>query len=450
MYWPQGLSFEDDTGYLGEAKLLLSGRILPRSEDAGVWTRTAHGLVPQYPLLGALLLVPFLAVAPRAIFALGIMGAVAMCWIAARVLKSWGTSGVWALLLLGHPTVVIMARSATADIPLAAFSLGAWWALRQDRRAVSLVLFAAMFAVKPAGFVVGCALVAGESMRILPGLLAREPGAKRRVVTAGLSVATGFALVFATNEVATGQLWFAYDHRFLGTPPFWFSHFPKVGPVHLRTVFLLPPLLILGALPYWKRREFGPLCLIFGFGTMMCFYFFVDHGTTWIESLVLSARLILPVVVFLLIGYAHLLARAVARLRGSERMVGPIVIAGTASIALVISERHSRWQAPMAEARAAAERIGRQVGARELGLAPQAAKAGMLFPGATPIVSMTETKLPVVLCSNRPASYRAHDAVYSCAAPGYRVDYRVGDFEVLVRVPPVGGRDPKNDLLGKP
>jgi len=288
LYWPQGLSFEDDTGYVGEAKLLLSGRILPRPEDPGVWNRTTHGMVPQYPLLGSLLLVPLLAITPRAVFALGILAAVALCVTAARVLKLWGTAGPWALLLLAHPTVVIMARTATADLPLAAFTLGAWWALREGRRGASMILFALMFAVKPVGFILGAALVGGECLRILPGLLARDSDAQGRLVTSLLSISLGFAFIFAINEIATGRLWFSYDHRFLGTPPFWFSHFPETAPAHVRTVLLLPPLLIVGALPYWRRREVGPLCLIFGFGLMMCFYFFVDHGTTRIESMVLA------------------------------------------------------------------------------------------------------------------------------------------------------------------
>jgi hypothetical protein len=449
LYWPQALSFGDDVGYLGEAKLFLAGHILPGPRDPGIWTHTAHGLIPQYPLLGSLLLAPLLAIAPRAAFALGILAAVAMCWTASRILRSWGTSGAWALVLLAHPSVVILARTVTADIPLAAFTLGAWWALRQNKRAASMVLFGAMFAVKPPGFILGFGLVAGEWMRIF---LVKEPDAQRRVITALLSIATGFACVFVSNELSAGSLWFAYDHGFLGTPPFWYTYLPKTAPTHLRTLFFFPPLLILGAMPYWRRRELGPLCLIFGFGTMMCFYFFVDRGTTWVESLVLSPRLLLPVVVFLLVGYAELLARVAARLAANDRWVRPLLIAGTASIALAVSARHHRWQAPMADARAAAERIARQVGSAELGLAPESAKAGLLFPGPTPLVSMADATVPVVLCSTRSASYRAPDGVFSCDAPGYRVDYSSGGFEVLVRVPTAraaDGRRQENDLIGK-
>jgi hypothetical protein len=451
LYWPEGLSFEDDVGYVGEAKLLLTGRILPRTEDPGVWTHTVHGLVPQYPLLLSLLLVPFLAIAPRAVFAVGILAAVAICWTAARALKVWGSNPAWALLLLAHPTVVIIARTATADIPLAAFTLGAWWALRRNRRGPAVLLFAAMFAIKPTGLLLGFAIVVGEWLRMLPALRERDTEARSRVVTSLLSIAAGFALIFATNELTAGQMWFAYDHRFLGTPPFWFSYFGKTAPAHLRTVVLFPPLLILGALPYWRRREVGPLCLIFGFGTLMCFYFFVDFGTTWVESFVLSPRLLLPAVVFLLIGYADLLATAVRRFESADRWLGLVLIVGTASVALVVSIRHSHWQAPMAQARRAAEQIARQVDSRELGLTPQAVKAGLLFPGPTPVVSIVDTEVAVVLCSSRSASYRARNdgGNYSCAVPGYQADYRAGDFEVLVRAPSAGGLEKKNDLLRK-
>ena len=448
VYWPEGLSFGDDVGYVGEAKVLLEKRVLPRHGDPGVFTVTEHGLVPKYPLLPSLLLVPFLAITPRAIFAVGVLAAIAMCWTAGRILKSWGTDPVWALLLLAHPSVVMISRTATADVPLAAFALGSWWALRQNRRGVAVLLFGALFAVKPTGFVLGFSLLAGEWLRFF--LLRRGwAEARDRLITSLLAVATGFACIFAGNQLTAGKWWFAYDLRFLGTPPFWFSYFPKTAPSHLRTILLFPPLLILGAVPYWRRRELGPLSLIFGFGILMCFYFFVDFGTTWVESLVLSPRLLLPVVVFLLGGYAQVGAAVVGRISGSDRWRGAVLAVGTAAITLFVAARHARWQAPMADARRAAEQIAKELGSDELGVAPQAAKAGLLFPGRTPFVAPSNANTRVVLCSHRSASYRApNDGAYSCAFPGYRSHVRVGDFEILVRDPSSGGRQSENDLLG--
>src|SRR5215470_8873420 len=43
--WPLAFSFADDIGYVGQAKILLAGRVLPLAEDAGIWTSTEMGRV---------------------------------------------------------------------------------------------------------------------------------------------------------------------------------------------------------------------------------------------------------------------------------------------------------------------------------------------------------------------------------------------------------------------
>ena len=441
LYWPAGLSFGDDVGYLGEAKLILAGRVLPRPDDVGFWVQTAHGWLPKYPLFVSLLMLPLVAVTPRAAFVVGMAAAIGLGWIGSRILKSWGSNPVWALLLIAHPTVVILARTAMADVPLSVFALGAWWALRQHRRAATVLFLMALIATKATGFVLGFALALGDLLRLLPALCARDRDAWARVRTIAAGLLAGFTLLFATNEISAGGLWFAYDNTFLGTPPFWFTYFPKSAPAHLRTFLLLPPLLILGALPFWRRREWGPLCLIFGFGTMMCFYFFVDFGTTRLETLILAPRLVLPIVSFLLVGYADLLATLARRFLRGERFTALVLVAGTAAMVLVIDIRHRRWQAPMAEALRAATDATRDLGVHELGLTPEAAKAGLLFSGPTSFVERSNPKTAVVLCTVRSASYREpSDGPYSCALPGYRSYRRVGDYDVLVRQPRTAAR----------
>jgi hypothetical protein len=321
-----------------------------------------------------------------------------------------------------------------ADLPLSAFALGAWWSLHQKRRLAAVLFFAALFATKPTGLLLGLALAGGEILRLLPAARRRAPESRWRAGTAVLGVAAGVLVVCATNQLTTGGPRFAYDHRFLGTPPFWPTYLAKTGAAHLRTFLLFPPLLILGVLPWWRRFELGPLCLILGFGTMMCFYFFVDFGTTRIESMTLAPRLILPAVVFLLIGYADILAGLAQRLRLGDRPAGILLTVGTTAIALVIGYRHSRWQMTMNEALTAAAQISKSIGAHELGVTPEAAKAGMLFPGPTRLVTRDDPDAAVILCSTHSASYRQPaDGPYSCALPGYASFHRAGAYEVLIR-----------------
>jgi hypothetical protein len=438
VYWPAGLSFGDDVGYLGEAKLMLEGRVLPRFDDVGYWVRTAHGSFPKFPIFVSLLMAPLVAITPRAVFGLGIAAAIALAWIASRILKSWGSNPAWALLLVAHPTVSILSRAAMADVPLSAFALGAWWAMRQHRRAATILLLMALSATKATGFVVGLFLAAGELLRLLPDLRARSREAWSRVGTIAAGLVAGLALIVTTNEISAGGPGFAYDLSFLKTPPFWFTNFPHTAPAQLRTFLLLPPFLILGAIPFWRRREWGPLCLIFGFGAMMCFYFFVDFGTTGLETLILAPRLVLPIVSFLLVGYADLLATLARRfVPSSERSIALALIAVTVAVTWIVDVRHHRWQLPMADALRAAIEATTELHTRQLGMTPEAAKSGVLFPGSTVFVDRDHPTTAVILCSVRSASYRLPtDSTHSCEWPGYREYRRVGDYQVLVRQAP--------------
>src|SRR5262245_2989770 len=67
--WPLATSFGDEVGYIGEARLLLSGRLKPVDGDVGVWQQGRYAAgVAKFPLLQSLLLAPLVAVSPRAVF----------------------------------------------------------------------------------------------------------------------------------------------------------------------------------------------------------------------------------------------------------------------------------------------------------------------------------------------------------------------------------------------
>src|SRR5436190_3292427 len=154
--WPAIASFADDVGYLGEARLLLAGHLRPQGvADLGVWQLG----VSKYPLLPSALFAPFLEVWPRAVFVVGIAAALFTCWLAARILESWDDDPAAALLLLAHPTMILIARTATADVPQCAFMLGAWWCFRNDRWAATIACCGGLFAIKATGVMIGAALL---------------------------------------------------------------------------------------------------------------------------------------------------------------------------------------------------------------------------------------------------------------------------------------------------
>jgi len=435
-FWPLSLSFADEVGYVGQAKLLLEGHMRPLPDSPGVWVVTPQGPIPQYPLLVPLLIMPLLAVTPRLVFISGVLAALGIVWVASRALRAWGRSPQWALIVLAHPTVVIVARTVMSDLLLAAFAVGAWWAIRRDRRITTLVLLLLLVATKPTGFLIALALVVGEAAHMARAILARDRAAFVRLGWASAGLAIGLMAAMALNLATSGKLWFAYNHSFLGTPPFWPVYFPTTAPRHVASLLLMPPLLLGGLWPFWRRRDYGPLLVIGGFGLMMCFYFFVDTGRNGLETLILSPRLILPVVAFLLIGYADGLATLAARFgkaASPPHLFAALLMVAPALVAVAISARHRRWQEPNAAALAATSDLTATLGVHELGLNAAALKAGLLYPGHTALVRGARNAPEVVLCKTRSPSYRAPDERLNCDLPGYEERLDITNFRVLVR-----------------
>jgi hypothetical protein len=437
--WPAALSFGDEVGYIGQIKVFLTGHMRPSPGDPGIWFDLGTGPVAKFPPFVPLLLTPLYALAPRLVFASGVAAALALAFVTSRALRAWGHRSTWALLVLAHPTVIVIARTVMVDLMLAAFSVGAWWALRRGRSLLSAVLFAAVVCTKPTGLVIAPALLAGEALRVRQALGRRDRPTLARLGYAGLGIGAGIIVTVALNLLGAGQLWYAYSHahQYLHGPAFRPSFFSRSAPVHAASLLLLPPLLLAGAVPLWRRRELGPLLVAAALGGLMCFYFFVDTGRSRFETLVLSQRLILPVVAFLLLGYADGLAALMARAARLWPLFAAALVLAPALTALAISTRHRRWQEPGKAALAVAETAVAERGSGELGLLHESIKVGLMFRGPTRIVAPEAAAgAPgVVLCSEQTSSYRTAptERLASCALPGYDDLGARDSFHVLVR-----------------
>jgi hypothetical protein len=429
--WPDALSFADEVGYVGQAKVLLRGEVSPEPLDPGMWVTAPHGRTGRYPLTLPLLLAPWLAITPRAAFGLGLCAAVAMTLWASRLLQAWGRSPAWALLLLAHPTLVLMSRTIMADVVFAACTIGAWLALRQRRALPALLVFALLSCIKPIGCVVSGALLAGEAARIWRVERDRS-GALLKLAPAAIGSALGVCALLGMNVVSTGSWRFGYAFvPAIDVPTFSLSHVPinlrSYGPAFL----LSPPLLVLGAIPLWRRRELGALGVVGTLGGLMLCYFFVDRGNTWLETIVLAPRLLLPVVSVLVVGYADLLAGLTGE-PSERRWIGALLVAATLSSELAVTLVHVRWQRPMAQALATAAPIVDREGAGELALTWSAEKLGLLYDGRT-VTYDARAHQAVVLCSTVSTSHRATKRSMACAYEGYRVAAEGEGFRVLVR-----------------
>jgi hypothetical protein len=427
--WPRALSFGDEVGYVGRAKLLLAGRLHYVPGSVGVWIPTTHGLIGKFPLLFSALLAPLFAVTPRAVFALPIAAAVLLAVTARAALKSWGKSPLWALLVLAHPTIVVMSRTAMADVPQAAAAVAAWWACKRGRAAVTIAWLVILMGLKPTGNVLAFAIVAGEALSSQAALRARDAAAWRRLGAGIAGGVLGFAFSLLENRVANGTFGSGYDVVFEQIKPFSLTYLQARVPTHLVTVLLVPPLLLGGAWTFWRRRDFGPLFVTGGYLAMMCVYFFSDTGTSRLETLALSPRLILPVVAFLLVGYGAWLEELIASLgrsrpldarpAGAPRWLVLALGALPLASAATISARHRSYQLAMDYVREIATAVTDAHGERMLGLTPNACKAGLMHKGPTTLFDPVSNRTAVVFCSEVSASHRANEPATSCVFPGY-------------------------------
>lgn len=422
--WPLAFSFGDEVGYVGEARLLMQGRVHPLPSDPGIWHERPDGaypLIPKYPLLPSMVLVPFVAVSPPLVFLLGVLAAIALAWVAGRILASWGRSRLWGLVVLMDPTVVLLSRTVMADVALAFLGLSTWYFLRRRAGWQTALVAAATIAIKTTGIVTVAALLVGETLVLL-----REKRRPRKVLREMtpmlLGIAVGSAIVVGLNILSNGTIHSSYNES--ASQAFGLRFLQTSGLAHFKSLLICPPVLIVGLLPFWRRRDLGALLVIGVSIVMMSVYFFVDWGVGFVDTVVLSRRLIMPAIAFLLVGYAEILAQVFGRF-SSTRLPRAGALAVPALLALVVGVKHRQWQIPSHHALKRAEAWAVRTGAPELGITPSAFKVGLLYRGRTIAVARDRAQPDLVLCHAAAASYRMSGLLsgprYSCDLPGYRV-----------------------------
>lgn len=429
--WPATLWFRDEVGYVGQARLLLSGRLHPDATSVLHAWITPGGPIAEYPFaFPALLALPF-AMTPRAVFVIAIAAAIVLGCAAARQLTAWGHSPSWGFTVLLFPTALLFSRTVMADVPLAAAGVLAWTLLRNRRIWPTAATFSALVLLKPTGLIVAGGLVVGEFLRRSIGPDAKFRGTViRELAPAALGAAVGLVAALVINRAATGSFQFAYARSQMG---FAWIHLGTTGIAHLKTLVLVPPGLVLGAIPLWRRREYGAIVASTLLIAVMCCFSFVDSGRNALESLVVAPRLILPAVVFLLVGWIDAVAsrvEAVVPRRVIPWSIAACLLVATVAtgVALAPLERTRR------EALSVAENALRARGGSLLGLGDGAFEAGLLTTSAVVWAAPGARDADVVLCATEIESLRTSLRSNSCTLDGYEELSAIGPYRVLGRV----------------
>jgi len=428
--WPSTLTFYDGVGYVGQARNLSQGRLLPGPETPGVWVETPDGYVPRYPLLLPLALTPLFAISPYLVFVVGALAAVALAIVGAVILDRFRGEPFWGLVFLIHPTLALMSRTVMTDLALSVFALSSWWALHRRRRLASIVLFALLVSIKPTGIPIALILVSFEALRFVTrhrrGQLLQEGWP---LLAAIVGCAIGGLTVAGLNLMATGTLGYGYSWAHLGRTTFSLEYLPSSGLTHVRSLIAVPPLLIAGLWSLWKRGAGGAALAAVGLVGLSSSYWFVDRAPG-LANLIVAPRLILPAVAFLLLGYVDIVGGIAERL-GVTRLACWIVVVLAPAVALSLGIVHGQREAPMVRARAAAMHTAEDYPAGPIGVTFPAMKTGMLIPSEILWFGTGDSRPCVVLCNTASESLR-NPGSFDCGSEGYDEEIRIDSYTILV------------------
>lgn len=430
--WPMALTFSDEVGYLGQARLVLSGHISPTASDPGVSERLDGGrFVSRYPLFVPLLVAPLLAIHPRLVFVLGVASFAAIICIAGRILKRWRHPPQLALLFTIHPTFVLLGYTSMIDLFVVAAAFAAFELGERGRRLAGLA-YALLVLAKPIGLVIAGGLLLGAAV----GRWSEQHSlraALRKNVWSIVGIGTGGVAAAGLNWLSWGHLGYSYDvlHARLGNDAvFSLAYLPRNVPGYILSLLVvLPGLLIIGPLGLWRRKCHGPLFVSAGLMAMMAIYFFVDRGRNRIEDLVLMQRLVLPASAFFILGYADVLA-PIFKARRMARPLSAALVFASLVVVFWIGTRLRGWHQDAHDS----YRFARDELARKnddvLGTTESAMKAALMYQGPVILTGTTARRPPVIICNLASGSYR-FDKDGSCAFPGYETVAAYGTFRVL-------------------
>lgn len=310
LFWPLLPGINDEAGFINQALL---------------WTRGAElrPLLPQTPaddllLLDgdvvswrnpgrSLLLLPFLPLGDvRWLYVSSLLLHLGTAVAAAALLRRAGASPLWAALVLFHPTLALYSRTLMADGPAGLALLLALLALTARRRPGFLAGLATGFGAL-LRYQVGLALVfVAAAVLTCPWIRDRRRQAAECLLGGAVIAVPLFLYNWTTYGAPLG---------FSGQGGFGLRYVPGNAAIYVGSLLLFWPLLPL-ALKLAPRGWRRPVrIIVIPFLAVLLLYSWHDVGSTPLETLVVSLRLLQPLLPIWIFAYALML----------ETRLGPLV-----------------------------------------------------------------------------------------------------------------------------
>ena len=264
---PHEITIFDEATYLAQADAMSKSRMFSPNSFA-MSIETDKGFIAKYPLMWPGILSLAIRVNSNLIYYLNILFVLVSTLILGWLLKKWGLSALWSLLLLFYPALLVFSPTIMSDISVM-FFLICWIALLENKESKWLIL-----AGVPIFFALATKNYSGIFLICIVGVtfLKKDYRSTKGLIT--FLVLSGFWFYF--NHRTTGSLiWSGYDGKGL----FELSSLFAAAPVHFAGLLLFYPLmLILGLLGLYRCKRLDLVLAVIGFLLLFSFYYFVHSG----------------------------------------------------------------------------------------------------------------------------------------------------------------------------
>lgn len=342
-FYPRYATNHDEAHYIRQARLLLEGTSAVVQIDPVTGAERSK-VMGSYPVATALITAPFIAAfGGRAAFAVACLALIVAVVITARWLQHEGRSPAFALLLLGFPPMLVMARIAMSDVPSTAWVVLGFWLFWRGLDAESRA--GAMFWLA-AGFVAGASLTFRASNPVLfvplfAGTVLRRELKAGWLVVGGVA---GLAMRLATQAVFFGDAMFERS-AYRWSP----ETIDERLWLYLVALLVFIPGGLVFSMLYRGRRRPEIIATIVVFVTLYLLQAYSTVETSVPKRLILGLRYLLPVLPMMIFAMAESLPRlwsdAMAKRAPAgralpERIAAGLVWAWLAGIAVAVLAVH--------------------------------------------------------------------------------------------------------------
>jgi hypothetical protein len=334
-YYPATHGIEDEVGFINQAIVWSHGAV--SAESAGfdqlsdfIECKGRH-VCWRNPGRSLLILPLLMFGGLRAIFVSGAVIHLLLTLTTALTFAKLGRSPLWAALVLCHPTLALYSRTIMGDEPAA---LG-----------LSCALLAFVATNRPgvlAGIAIGVAAVmryqAGVVLPFFALAILAAPHVNQRGRQALYCLIAGGA--FAAALMVYNLVLYGNPTGLVGQGSFSLAYLPKNLAFYVLSLSVIWPLMILAPAFDRSRARYAVLAITVPLLLLTSCWYFQDRHSSWAFTLVLVARLIIPVIPPLVVSYAGCLEEILLDRwlpTRARSLVAPVAVGCCAALLLVLA-----------------------------------------------------------------------------------------------------------------